>query len=107
MLRKVTLCLHLLLHQRTECRPKLSTHKHARHRDVCYRTKSSGEGTIGAPSWKYHGTQEDDVSWRSQGAQGVPHRDMSTLLRSSWEAVGSFDAPSWKYTGIQQGDTSR
>ena len=68
------------------------------HREMCYRTKSSGEGTIDAPSWKYHGTQEDDVSWRSQDAQGVPHRNMSSLPKSSWEAVGSFDAPSWKYT---------
>ena len=76
------------------------------HRDVYYRSKSSGEGTIDAPSWKYHGTQEDDVSWRSQGAQGVPHRHMSSLPKSSWEAVGSFDAPSWKYTGTQQGSTS-
>ena len=63
------------------------------HRYVYYRPKSSGEGTIRAPSWKYHGTQEDDVSWRSQGAQGVPHRDNSSLPKSSWEAVNSFDAP--------------
>ena len=76
------------------------------HRDVYHRTKSSEEGTIDAPSWKHHGTQEDDVSCRSQGAQGVPHRDMSSLPKSSWEAVGSFDAPSWKYTGTQQGSTS-
>ena len=72
------------------------------HSDVCDRTKSSGEGTIDAPSWKYHGTQEDDVSWRAQGAQGVPHRDISSMPKSSWETVGSFDAPSWKYTGTQQ-----
>ena len=35
----------------------------AAHRDVCYRPKASGEGAIDAPSWKYHGTREDDVSW--------------------------------------------
>ena len=64
------------------------------HRHACYRTMSSGEGTIDAPSWKYHGIQEDDVSSRSQGVQGVPHRDFSSLPKSSWEAVGSFDAPS-------------
>ena len=41
------------------------------HRDVCYRAKTSGEDTIDAPLWKYHGTHEDDVSWRSQGAHGI------------------------------------
>ena len=72
------------------------------HRDACYCTESSGEGTIDAPLWKYYGTQEDDVSWRSEGAQGVPHRDISSLPKSSWEAVGSFDAPSWKCTGTNK-----
>ena len=36
----------------------------------------------------------------------MPHRDNSSLPKSSWEAVGSFDAPSWKYTGTQQSVTS-
>ena len=37
---------------------------HEAHRDGYYRPKSSEEGTIDAPSWKYHGAQEDDVSWK-------------------------------------------
>ena len=57
-------------------------------------------------AWKYHGTQEDDSTLKSQGTQNVLHRDNASLPKSWWEAVGSFDGPSWKYTGTQQSDTS-
>ena len=33
---------------------------------------------------------------QARADQGVPHRDNSSLPKSSWEAVGSFDKPSWK-----------
>ena len=44
-------------------------------RDDCSLPKSSGEavGTFDALSWKYSGTQENDVSWGSQGAQRSFH----------------------------------
>ena len=55
-----------------------------------------------------------EVPWYSIGrcileisrSSGIPHRDISSLSKSSWDAVGSFDAPSWKCTSTQQGDTS-
>ena len=92
MLLEVTNRFHLQLLQRMKWQPKtFDTTPRARHTVMrvtvqCHREK--------VPSWKYHGIQEDDVSSRSQGVQGVPHRDFSYLPKSSWEAVGSFDAPS-------------
>ena len=44
-------------------------------------------------AWKYHGRQEDDSTWKSQGTQNILHRDKASCPKSSWEAVGSFDAP--------------
>ena len=103
VLLEVTNRLHLLLSQRMKWLPKtFSTPPRAGHTVMCitYRPKSSGEGTITAPSWKYHGAQEDDVSWRSQGAQDDPHRDKSSLPNLRGRQLVSL------FTGTQQGDTS-
>ena len=98
VLLEVTLCLPLLLLPRMKWLPKtFNTTTREAHRDVCYRTKTSGEDTIDAPLlWKCRGTREDDVSWRSQGAHGIPHRDISSLpnLRGRQLVL----VTSWKFT---------
>ena len=44
------------------------------HRNNSSLPKSSWEavGSFDAPSWKYTGTQQDDISWGSLGAQRSP-----------------------------------
>ena len=67
----------------------LRTPPRSRHTVMCVTVQSHREKVL----WTHHhrstmamdGTKVDDVSWRSQGAQGC--------------------SPSWKYTGTQQGDT--
>ena len=82
----------------TTSKNEVATQDLQHHRDVCYRIKTSGEDTIDAPLlWKCRGTREDDVSWRSQGAHGIPQRDISSLPNLRGRQLVLLT--SWKFTG--------